>query len=72
MPEPVLFRGARVVDPASGTDEVADVLVDGGVIASSPGAHATILDCDGIQSQHPWFDTYRNRDLFLECHRVSL
>ena len=48
MPEPVLFRGARVVDPASGTDEVADVLVDGGVIASSPGAHAAVLDCDGL------------------------
>jgi len=48
VPEPVLFRGARVVEPASGTDEVADVLVDEGVIASSPGAHATVLDCDGL------------------------
>lgn len=28
----VLFRGARVVDPAAGTDAVADVLVSGGVI----------------------------------------
>jgi dihydroorotase len=28
----VLFRGARVVDPAGGTDAVADVLVSGGVI----------------------------------------
>jgi dihydroorotase len=48
VPEPVLFRGARVVDPASGTDEVADLLVDGGVIASSPGGDATVLDCDGL------------------------
>jgi dihydroorotase len=48
VPEPVLFRGARVVDPASGTDEVADLLVDGGVIAPSPGRSATVLDCDGL------------------------
>jgi dihydroorotase len=46
--EPVLFRGARVVDPASGTDGVADLLVHGGVIATSPGADATVLDCDGL------------------------
>jgi dihydroorotase-like cyclic amidohydrolase len=32
VPEPVLFKGARVVDPASGRDEIGDVLVDGGVI----------------------------------------
>ena len=48
MPEPVLFRGARVIDPASGTDEVADLHVDGGVIAPSPGSAATVLDCDGL------------------------
>src|SRR4030095_24567 len=48
VPEPVLFRGARVVDPASGTDEVADLLVNEGVIASSPGANATVLDGDGL------------------------
>ena len=53
MPEPVLFpvlfRGARVIDPASGRDEVADVLVDEGVIAPSPGSEgATVLDCEGL------------------------
>jgi dihydroorotase len=48
VPEPVLFRGARVVDPVSETDEVADLLVDGGVIAPSPGRAATVLDCDGL------------------------
>ena len=48
MPEPVLFRGARVVDPASGTDEVADVLVDGRVVAPSATVGATVLDCDGL------------------------
>ena len=48
MPEPVLFRGARVVDPASGRDDVADVLVDGGAIAPSSRADAAVLDCDGL------------------------
>ncbi len=48
MPELVLFRGARVVDPASGTDEVADVLVDGGAVAPLSGSGATVLDCDGL------------------------
>jgi dihydroorotase len=36
MPEPgkLLFRGARVIDPRSGHDDVADVLVDGDQIAA--------------------------------------
>jgi len=48
----LLFRGARVVDPASGTDQVADVLVvDESVEAlgddvSARGAE--VLDCDGL------------------------
>jgi dihydroorotase len=49
VPDRVLFRRARVVDPASGSDEVADVLVEEGVVAplaSSPGA--AVLDCDGL------------------------
>ncbi len=48
MPEPVLFRGARVIDPASGRDEVADVLVDGGVVVPAGPGSATVLDCDGL------------------------
>ena len=48
MPEPILFRGARVIDPASGRDEVADVLVDGGVIAPAGSVSAAVLDCDGL------------------------
>ena len=46
--EPIRFAGARVIDPASGRDEVADVVVDGGLIAASSGASATVLDCDGL------------------------
>jgi dihydroorotase len=48
VPEPVLFKGARVVDPASGRDDIGDVLVDGGVIASPRASRATVLDCEGL------------------------
>jgi len=48
VPEPFLFKGARVVDPASGRDEIGDVLVDGGVIASPRASSATVLDCEGL------------------------
>ena len=37
MAERILFRGARVIDPAAGRDEVADVLVADGAIAPSAG-----------------------------------
>src|SRR5262245_17086466 len=47
MPERFLFRNARIVDPASGRDEVADVAVEDGVVSSNV-ASATILDCDGL------------------------
>lgn len=48
MPEPILFSGARVIDPASGRDEVADVLVDDGVVAPAGSGSGTVLDCDGL------------------------
>jgi dihydroorotase len=48
----LLFRGARVVDPAGGRDEVADVHVRDGVIAGIgtglEGASAEIVDADGL------------------------
>src|ERR687895_1934501 len=48
----LLFRGARVVDPAGGRDEVADVLVRGGVVANVgrglDGASAELIDGDGL------------------------
>jgi dihydroorotase len=51
MPD-VLFKGARVVDPASGYDGVADVLVRDEEVAGvgaevSPGG-AQVLECDGL------------------------
>jgi dihydroorotase len=58
----VLFRGARVVDPASGTDAVADVLVSGGVVedvgTGIAAAGAEVVDvagavlCPGLVDLH--------------------
>jgi dihydroorotase len=53
MPERVLIRGARVVDPASGTDAVADVAVEDGRIAGvgddvTRARGSTVLDGDGL------------------------
>jgi dihydroorotase len=53
MPDALLFRGPRVIDPASGRDEVADVLVeDGRVSAIGPdagsGVRAEVLECAGL------------------------
>lgn len=50
MSERILFKGARVVDPASGRDDVGNVLVKNGRIASteSATAGATVLDADGL------------------------
>jgi dihydroorotase len=48
----LLFRGARVVDPAGGRDETADVLVHDGAIAGVNGRLSTdgaeVLDSDGL------------------------
>jgi dihydroorotase len=53
MPSPeLLFRGARVVDPVSGRDEVTDVRVRDGAVAELGTAldtgSAEVLDCDGL------------------------
>jgi dihydroorotase len=52
MPEAIVFRGARVVDPAGGRDEVADVAVSEGLIAGIgtdvDGDGAEVFPCDGL------------------------
>jgi dihydroorotase len=52
MPERLLITGARVVDPASGTDAVQDVRIENGRIAAigedAGAGRATRLDCDGL------------------------
>jgi dihydroorotase len=50
--EKVLFRGARLVDPASGHDGVTDVLVEDSLVAEVGTGleknRADVLDCDGL------------------------
>ena len=52
MPEPVMLRGARVVDPATGRDGEADVLVaDGRIEAVGAGLDprgAEVVECSGL------------------------
>ena len=52
MTQRTLLRGGRLVDPASGHDGAADVLLDGGVVAEvGPGletAGAKLVDCGGL------------------------
>jgi dihydroorotase len=52
MGEAIVFRGPRVVDPAGGRDEVADVLVrDGRIAAVGPDVEAgavEVFECDGL------------------------
>jgi dihydroorotase len=49
---PILLRGGRLVDPVARRDQVADVLVAGGVVAEVGAglgaAGAEVLDCDGL------------------------
>ena len=53
MTEEVLFRGARLIDPATGTDEITDVLVAGGLVeevgSGLRSARAEVIDCDGLE-----------------------
>jgi dihydroorotase len=50
MNERLLIRGARLIDPAAGRDEIADVLVADGVVAAPDAAAAgtTVLEADGL------------------------
>jgi dihydroorotase len=46
----IVVRGARVVDPAGGRDEVADLFIEDGRIAAPDGSTsgATVVDADGL------------------------
>jgi dihydroorotase len=44
----LLLKGARVVDPAGGRDETADVLIDEGLISNGSAAGASEIDCAGL------------------------
>jgi dihydroorotase len=48
----LLFKGARILDPASGRDEVGDVLIRDGKVASSDATStfegSEVIDCRGL------------------------
>lgn len=50
MSDAVRFKGARVIDPASGRDEIADVVVAKGAIQPADSAPKGVvdLDCSGL------------------------
>src|SRR5438034_7362192 len=52
MPRRTLFRGVRLIDPASGQDGVTDVLIEDELVAAiGPGSghdKAEVIDADGL------------------------
>lgn len=52
MPERTIFAGARLIDPATGFDGVANVLVEDGLIGAvgegASASGASVLPCDGL------------------------
>lgn len=44
----LLLTGARIVDPAGGRDETADVLIEDGLVSNGSTAGASELDCSGL------------------------
>ncbi|MEO6197334.1 MAG: dihydroorotase [Dehalococcoidia bacterium] len=44
----LLIRGSRVIDPANGIDEIRDVVIEDGVIASGDGGKAETIDASGL------------------------
>jgi dihydroorotase len=51
VPEAIVLKGGRVIDPAQGLDQTTDVLISDGVVKSvEPGANekgARVIDCAG-------------------------
>lgn len=48
MTETLLIKGARLIDPAAGTDRIGDVLIRDGKIASGDAKDARVIDGDGL------------------------
>jgi len=46
--EVLVIRGGRVIDAATGRDEIADVLVADGIIVDGPRSNAFVLDATGL------------------------
>lgn len=48
MTETLLIKGARLIDPAAGTDRIGDVLIRDGKIASGDAKDARVIDGTGL------------------------
>lgn len=48
MTETLLIKGARLIDPAAGTDRIGDLLIRDGKIASGDAKDARVIDGDGL------------------------
>jgi dihydroorotase len=51
MPERLLLKGARVIDPVTGLDQVGDIAIEGGRIAGVgdvSAERAEVIDCSGL------------------------
>jgi len=48
MNHSINIRGGRVIDPASGRDEVGDVYVAAGLLVASPAEGAVEVDARGL------------------------
>lgn len=44
----LIIRGARVIDPSSGLDEIRDIFIENGVFTNEPTDSAEILDASGL------------------------
>jgi dihydroorotase-like cyclic amidohydrolase len=70
----IVIKGGRVIDPASGRDEIADVGINGGTIAAisaTPLKGKRVLDARG-QVVSPGFIDYHEHGQDLESQRYKL
>ena len=63
MSRDLLLRGGRILDPASGRDEIGDLLIVDGLVAAvggmiAPTADVEILEVDGLVVTPGWIDLH--------------
>jgi dihydroorotase len=63
MSRDLLLRGGRILDPASGRDEIGDLLIVDGLVAVvggtiAPPAEAEVLELDGLVVTPGWIDLH--------------
>lgn len=80
----ILLKGARLIDPSQGLDQVGDLLLDGGKIAAVgdglPAGDAQVLDCRGLVAAPGLVDMHvhlrdpgqtHKEDLFSACRAAA-